>query len=115
MSRQPSGFEWSSPEGYQLARTILRQHLPYDPHDYQLEGICKCLDGMDLLAVVATGRGKTGFFSMFMLLQLALSQNPGLCTPPWPFARNGPCMIMVYPTVGLEEEQVSLAHSFMLM
>ena len=106
MSSLPSGFEWSSPEGYQLARTILRQHLPYDPHDYQLEGVCKALDGLDLLAVIATGHGKTGYFTMYTLLQLALAENPKICSPAWTRARKDPCMVVVYPTIGLEEEMV---------
>ena len=81
MSGGPSGFEWSSPEGRNIARTILSKSLPYDPHDYQLEGVCKLLDGIDLLAVIATGRGKTGYFTMYMLIQQALAENPALCTP----------------------------------
>lgn len=60
MTGAPESFRWSSPEGYRLARTILQPSLPFDPHDYQLEGVCKILDGYDLLAVIPTGAGKTG-------------------------------------------------------
>ena len=82
MSSAPSGFEWSSPEGKTLARTLLRQHTPYDPHDYQLDGVCKCLDGVDLLAVIATGCGKTGYFAMYIFVQPALSRDPKIWNPP---------------------------------
>ena len=83
MSSPPSGFEWSSPEGKKLARALLRQHTPYyDPYDYQLNGVYKCLDGVDLLAVIATGCGKTGYFAMYIFVQPALSRDPTICNPP---------------------------------
>ncbi|KAI0744071.1 P-loop containing nucleoside triphosphate hydrolase protein, partial [Daedaleopsis nitida] len=104
MSGGPPGFKWSSDEGRRLARSTLSQCLPYDPHDYQLEGVCKLMDGTDLLAVIATGSGKTGYFTMYMLLQLALSKDPSLCEPPWTRTPQNPCMVIVYPTIGLEEE-----------
>jgi hypothetical protein len=47
----PAPFSFSSPEGYALCRSILKPLLPYDPHDHQLEGICKALDGVDVLAL----------------------------------------------------------------
>ena len=59
----PLPFLFSSPEGFALCRRILSEHLPYDPHDFQIEGICKVLDRVDLLAILATGSGKTGFLS----------------------------------------------------
>ncbi|KAI0730874.1 P-loop containing nucleoside triphosphate hydrolase protein [Earliella scabrosa] len=104
MSSGPTSFVWSSPQGRQLARQILQNTLPYDPHDYQLEGVCKVLDGSDLLAMIATGRGKTGFFIMYMLLQLALAKKPDLCDPPWSQTPKDPGMLVVCPTIGLEEE-----------
>lgn len=65
-------FCWSPPAGYDLCRKILRDsNLPYVPHDYQVEGVCKTLDGIDLLAITPTGSGKTGYLSMYMLVVLA--------------------------------------------
>jgi hypothetical protein len=51
-AKATKAYVFNSSEGYALCRDIL---LPYDPHDYQLEGICKALDGVDVLAVLPTG------------------------------------------------------------
>ena len=78
----PKALIFSSPEGHTLCRLILATLLPYEPHDFQIEGICKMLDGVDLFAILATGMGKTGFLSMYMLVVLAIKAcNPlKLCT-----------------------------------
>jgi hypothetical protein len=78
----PKALIFSSPEGHTLCRLILATLLPYEPHDFQIEGICKMLDGVDLFAILATGMGKTGFLSMYMLVVLAIKGcNPlKLCT-----------------------------------
>ena len=65
-SEPPTQYSFSSPEGHQLARRILRPQLPYDPHDYQLEGICKAVDGVDIMVLTPTGSGKTGYYIMYM-------------------------------------------------
>jgi hypothetical protein len=76
----PSAFQWRSIKGHALARRILKASpLPYDPHDYQIEGICCSLDGMPLLAITPTGSGKTGFYTMYMLVVLAVVKDPTLC------------------------------------
>ena len=49
------------------------QSRSIEPHDYQLEGICYALDGVDLVATMATGAGKTGFYCFLMLVILAIS------------------------------------------
>ena len=81
--KTPSGagksFVFSSTEGHALCRRILKELLPYDPHDVQIEGICKVLDNVDLFAVLATGSGKTSFMSMYMLVVLAIQRDPSLC------------------------------------
>ncbi|KAJ7320763.1 hypothetical protein DFH08DRAFT_819024 [Mycena albidolilacea] len=47
------GFKWKTEEGHALARRILHASpLLYDPHDYQIEGICCSLDSTDLLAIL---------------------------------------------------------------
>ena len=44
-------YIFSTPAGHRLARSILRPQLPYDPHDAQLEGICKAVDGTDIMVL----------------------------------------------------------------
>ena len=100
---------FSSPEGRQFVRSILRPQLPFDPHDDQLEGICQSLDGEDLVAIAATGSGKTGFFSMYMLMLRALSSNPNMCRPSRKICKD-PVMVVVCPTVGLEEDMVNTGY-----
>ncbi|KAI0734061.1 hypothetical protein C8Q72DRAFT_771610, partial [Fomitopsis betulina] len=76
--------------------------------DYQLEGVCQVLDGRDLLAALATGSGKTGFYYMYMLMLIELSKNPSLCDPLYPAAPKDPAMVAVYPPIGLEEQVENL-------
>lgn len=64
---------YDTPEGAALVRLILANALPFEPHDFQVEGICALLGGHDLLATVATGSGKTGYFIMLMLVMRAIS------------------------------------------
>src|ERR1700733_15161150 len=71
-------FLFSSCEGINLCQKILSQHLPYHPHDVQLEGVCKLLDGVDTLAILHTGMGKTRFLSMYMLVLLEILEHPHL-------------------------------------
>lgn len=98
--------QFASSDGHKLARSVLRPLLSFDPHDHQLEGICKSLDGVDLLAVLKTSGGKTGYFSMYILMLLALGKTPAICTP----SRNihqDPALIIICPTIGLEEDMVA--------
>ncbi|KAH9934137.1 P-loop containing nucleoside triphosphate hydrolase protein [Fomitopsis serialis] len=104
MAAGPSRYMFSTAEGHVLTRSILRKHIPYDPHDYQLEGVCQVLDGVDLLAALATGSGKTGFYSMYMLMLTELSNNQSLCNPPYHSVPKDPAMVGIYPTIGLEEQ-----------
>jgi hypothetical protein len=56
--------EFSTTEGLRLVRKVLRQLLPYNPHDEQLKGICKMIDSINLMALTCTGSEKTGYFIM---------------------------------------------------
>jgi hypothetical protein len=47
----PTPFVFSSPKGFTLCWHILDAHLPYSPHNFQIEGICKVLDHVDLLSI----------------------------------------------------------------
>ena len=104
-TKQP--FLFSSHEGNNLCRNILHQYLPYHPHDVQIEGICKLLDGVDMLAILRTGMGKTGFLLMYMLVLLEILKNPHLCpsdaVEKFP---EKPCMLVVLPTKYLEHQMV---------
>ncbi|KAF7341442.1 hypothetical protein MVEN_01881400 [Mycena venus] len=94
-------FQWQSPEGHALAQHILRASpLPYDPHDYQIEGVCCSLDGVHLLAITPTGSGKTGYYMMYMLIVLAVLKDPTLCpTAKFPV---DPCLVVISPTIPLQ-------------
>jgi ATP-dependent helicase YprA (DUF1998 family) len=74
----PGSKVYDTLEGFALARKILAQTLPFEPHDFQVEGICAVLDGRDLLATMATGSGKTRFFIMLMLVMRAISEDNAL-------------------------------------
>ncbi|OSC96921.1 P-loop containing nucleoside triphosphate hydrolase protein, partial [Trametes coccinea BRFM310] len=100
-----SPFVFCSSEGQELVRNTVSKTLPYTPHDYQVNGVCKLLDGIDVVAVLPTGAGKTTYYVMYILMLLSLSKNPSLCNPPFKCSTRDPCLIMVYPTNGLEEEQ----------
>jgi hypothetical protein len=102
-----SYYQFSTPDGLHLARKVLRPLLPYDPHDDQLEGICKMIDGINLMALTRTGSGKTGYFTMYMLFLLALSKDPRIVAPAKKSVPNNPVMVLVFPTNGVEEEMAS--------
>jgi hypothetical protein len=63
-----SEYVFSNPVCHKLARKILRPQLPYNPHDAQIEGICKAIDSVDIMVLTPTGSGKTGYPTMYMPL-----------------------------------------------
>jgi replicative superfamily II helicase len=101
----PAPFIFSSTEGYALCHSILRPVLPYDPHDYELEGVCKALDGVNILAILPTGSGKTGLLSMFLIVVRALVANSSLCLTVRNFPEN-PAMLVICPTNYIEHQIV---------
>jgi hypothetical protein len=101
----PDTFTWSSKDGYSLVRRILRNTpLPYEPHDDQLEGVCKSLDGIHLVAITPTGSGKTGYYTIYMLVMLAVIADPTLC--PSALFPSNPCLLVICPTIPLQLEMV---------
>jgi hypothetical protein len=98
-------FVFCSKAGKELCRCILKEHLPYEPHNVQIEGICKVLDHIDLFAILAMGTGKTSFLLMYMLVVLAIQKDPSLC-PTDEFPKN-PCMLVICPMKYLEHQMVS--------
>jgi superfamily II DNA/RNA helicase len=99
-------YTFSTPEGHSLACWVLRLQLPYDPHDAQLEGICKAIDGIDIMVLTPTGSGKTGYFTMYMLLLRSLAANLELVKPRKKIVCQNLVMVIVFPTNGVEEEMV---------
>jgi hypothetical protein len=68
---------YTSPEGRALCLDILLPKLPFQPHDYQLDGMCASLS-QDLLAVLLTDAGKTGLLFMYMLVVQRFIEEPNL-------------------------------------
>ncbi|KAJ7497874.1 hypothetical protein B0H11DRAFT_2384732 [Mycena galericulata] len=96
-------FLWSSPEGYSLVRRILEPTpVPYIPHDHQLEGVCKSLDGVNLFAITPTGSGKTSYYTIYIIVVLAVVKDPSLC-PSAKFPEN-PYLLVICPTIPLQLE-----------
>lgn len=110
MSEPQESFQSSSPAGLELVRDILKSYLTFDPHIYQLEGVCQSLDGKDLLAILPTGSRKTGLFYMYMLILIHLGNNKSTMPTHFkpPNFHKDPAMVIIYPTNGLEEEQVRI-------
>jgi hypothetical protein len=98
-------FKFYSAPGFKLARQILLEVLPhFDPHHYQIDGICKVLDGVDLVAVTPTGSGKTAYLFLSILVMIALSKSPALC-PTVKFPKD-PAIVVVCPTNSIEQQMV---------
>jgi ATP-dependent helicase YprA (DUF1998 family) len=80
------------------------RHRTADPK-FADEGICRALDGDDVVATMATGAGKTGLLSFLMLVVRAISRNSSLALQSCTFPNN-PCMLVICPTKALEEDMV---------
>jgi hypothetical protein len=104
----PEPFKWNSLAGHILCRKILKETpLQFEPHDWQIDGVCQSLDGVNLLAITPTGSGKTSYYIMYILVVLAIVKNPTLClTAKYP---ENPCLIVICPTIPLQLEMVSEA------
>ena len=73
------------------------------------------IDGINLMALTRTGSGKTGYFTMYMLLLLALSKDPRIVMPAKKSVPKNPVMVLVFPTDGVEEEMASSLYSIYLL
>ncbi|KAF6759281.1 P-loop containing nucleoside triphosphate hydrolase protein [Ephemerocybe angulata] len=95
---------YNTPEGRQLVKHILSEcQPPIIPHDYQTDGIVVSLDGESLLVTMATGSGKSGYYSFLMHVMLAISRKPELALGGITFPEN-PAIIIVLPTKALQED-----------
>ncbi|KAJ7224049.1 P-loop containing nucleoside triphosphate hydrolase protein [Mycena pura] len=89
--------------GFKLAREILLEVLPhFDPHHYQINGICKVLNGVDLVAVTPTGSGKTAYLFLPILVMIAILKSPALC-PAVKFPKD-PAIVVVCPTNSIKQQ-----------
>ncbi|KAJ7481106.1 hypothetical protein B0H11DRAFT_2024215 [Mycena galericulata] len=100
-------FAFHSSDGFALVRSILLTALPmFEPHSYQMDGICKVLDKIDLVSVTPTGSGKTGFLFLSLIVMIAIAANPSLClTITFP---KDPAIVVVCPTNSIEQQMASL-------
>ncbi|KAJ7126642.1 P-loop containing nucleoside triphosphate hydrolase protein, partial [Mycena filopes] len=74
----------------------------FEPHHYQIDGVCKILSGVDLVASTPTGSGKTGYLFLSILVMIAIAKKPSLC-PGVKFPMN-PVIIVVCPTNSIEQQ-----------
>jgi len=105
MSNEP--FKFSSPDGWQICRKILIDKLPFGPHDYQLEGITRALNGQDVVAVSATGSGKSAYIYMLAIVLRELAKPSSLYPTERKF-HTDPAVVVVCPTTALEDDLVRL-------
>jgi len=102
-------FKFSSSRGWQIYRKIITDRLPFGPHDYQLEGIAQALDGQDVVAVSATGSGKSAYIYMLAVVLLELAKNPKL-SPVQKKFHEDPAIVVVCPTMALEDDLVRVIY-----
>src|ERR1700683_2564517 len=90
-------------QGRQLCRKILAEYVPYDPHDYILDGICPVMDRFDSIATTPTGSAKTGYLILLMFVVHKIAVDKVLAIRMEMFPED-PVMIVVCPTKALEED-----------
>ncbi|KAI0054732.1 P-loop containing nucleoside triphosphate hydrolase protein [Artomyces pyxidatus] len=107
----PSGETWSSPQGLETLRNMLRSLIPQwnnGPYEYQLNSTAAILDRRKQIVVAACGEGKTALSYMHLLVMQELIRNPSL-------PRFGlhipeglkPTVLMVTPLSDLGRSQVA--------
>ncbi|KAG5640604.1 hypothetical protein DXG03_007954 [Asterophora parasitica] len=105
---------YDTPAGHTLARRILFQLLQFSVHDYQIYGICAVMDGLDLVATMATGGVKTGYFIMLMFVVHAISRDTCVALRNVLFLKD-PGLIIICPTKALQEDMASKMVQFGLL
>jgi len=101
-------FSFSSEVGKDLVRHFLWDLWPHTPRDHQLEAVTKALDGINVLAILPTGAGKTAILIIFMLVVIHMKVHLDKYAQHSARFLDDPIMIVVYPTNCLEEEQVRM-------
>ena len=100
---------WSSPEGLEYLKGLLKRLLPQwknGPHDWQIASTAYILDGLDQFTVVACGEGKTAASYLHHLVLQELADHPELdrCGTK---IRDKPVTLFVSPLSDLSLSQVS--------
>ena len=101
-NKPPDKQKYDSDAGRALCKRILEKYLPYEPHDYILDGVCPVMDGYDLLATTPTGSGKAGYFILLMLVVHEIAADK-IGEKKFP---KDPVMIVVLPTKALKKSMV---------
>lgn len=83
-------YDWGAPSGQDQLRLIVAPHITYSPDQWQVEGSAAILNGTDVLAVSATGDGKSS------LLYFPVLARPGMVN------------IVISPLDLLEDDMVSV-------
>src|ERR1700720_3927027 len=92
--------KYDSVAGRALCKRILEKYLPYEPHDYVLDGICHVMDGYHLLATTLTGWGKSGYYTLLMLVGREIAADESLMIGEKRFPKDL-LMILVLPKKAL--------------
>ena len=101
-------FSFSLEMGQELIHEVLQDLWPHMLRDHQIEAVAKVLDGIDVLAILPTGAGKTAVLTMFVLVVDYLKCNPGQFPSNCRGFPADPIVVAVYPTNSLEEDQVCI-------
>ena len=70
-------FLFSTPEHHVLCWKILEAYLAYKFYNVQIKGICKVLNNVNLLTILATGMKKTQFFIYVHTHGTSYQEGPG--------------------------------------
>ncbi|KAG6839362.1 hypothetical protein C0991_003279, partial [Blastosporella zonata] len=98
-------FKFSDETGSKWCRKVLENRLLFTPHDYQLEGVTHALDGANILAITATGSGKSAYIYMLMIILQELAANPGGNPSKRHFPKE-PVIVVISLTLALQDDQV---------
>ncbi|KII85949.1 hypothetical protein PLICRDRAFT_65078, partial [Plicaturopsis crispa FD-325 SS-3] len=102
---------WLRPERQDLIRSIFRERIPqwtHGPRDFQIEAWGHILNGTPLLAVVATGGGKTALYYGPIIIYHYLFHHPSLLdVAAQRILPRKPVAIVVSPLIELGNSQVS--------
>ncbi|KAI0057599.1 P-loop containing nucleoside triphosphate hydrolase protein [Artomyces pyxidatus] len=105
MHTDAPAFDFLSPDGRNLVRNLLSPLVPFDIHDYQIEGTCALANGTDLLACIPTGAGKTAYLFLPILLHTAIQGDMSIPLATRQRFLQDPVMVAVLPTNSLESEK----------
>ncbi|KAA1470452.1 P-loop containing nucleoside triphosphate hydrolase protein, partial [Dentipellis sp. KUC8613] len=109
MQDDETKLPWSSRQGLEALRGILKQALPQwpsGPHDWQLESTASILDKKNQLVVTACGDGKTAAAYLHLLVLQKLTEDPKLPRFNTEIP-DKPIVLMVTPLSDLGKSQAS--------